>query len=164
MGRWRDAVVLSRRLNEPIKSELLEELVIDQRSNLVGKDSSGIYLACEYELNRPQLITFNLQEYHVEGLAYVETRGCWVEKESGKEVWNLCNRTKEMYNLFRQAVARSFSCFPFGLDFYGFLQGETDYFSSLLPAMHIVAVTPIHVIKKDYGYDPVGVHFPAWNE
>ncbi len=158
MGRWRDAVILSRRPGDKINPAKLEELVIDQWSNVVGKDSRGLYRACEFGLNRPVLLNFDIPAALVDGIEYSKKRGHWQEM-SGEYVSNPFNRSPEAYTFLKEVIAKRFSCFPLGLDFYGFMRGETEYSSSLQTVM---AVTPVHVTEKDYEYHPVGACFPEW--
>ena len=160
MGRWRDACVLMRNKSDLIDPDRLEELVIDQRSEIVGSDGDGAYRVTKYEQDRPRLVKFKILYDKLDDFNKAERRG-WVNKDTGKRVNDFVKLTPEIYSEFQRNVARVFSFFPFGFDFLAYLRGPASYKDYSDGLELIVPVTPIHITEKDYHYKPEGVVFPG---
>ena len=160
MGRWRDACVMVRTESDAIDSAKLEELVIDQQSELVGVDKKGQYRVIKHEEETPRLVKF---EIHYDQLSSLkrEDDGRWRDPKTQHLVYDFIETTPEIYSAFRAAVAEVFSRFPFGRNFLSYLRGPADTVEEPNSLKLTLAVSPIHVTEKDHLYEPIGVSFPG---
>ena len=158
MGRWRDACVLIRKENDAIKPRQLEELLIDQNSEIVGKDRKGTYRVVEYEQNRPIIVKVQIDYTKLTNAEKKFNRG-WVNLETNSKINDFIGFNSRTYSTFKKEVAEAFSCFPYALDFFEYIRGPEIYTEEPKSLILTVPVTPIYITEKDYHYEPAGVKF-----
>ncbi|MBR9683459.1 hypothetical protein GOV03_02875 [Candidatus Woesearchaeota archaeon] len=155
MGRWRDPV----KLMNWDKKLRLEELTIDQQSEIVGKKRDKLFRVTKYELNRPLIMEVKLFPKDFEGLRAEKNpiRHSWWDPKGREVVYDLLEFNNTVYRRFRRNITKRFGNFPLGNEFEAYIRGGTSYTEgeSGLVTLARVPVTPIHIQERDFQYTPV---------
>ncbi|MBS3123232.1 hypothetical protein J4437_01215 [Candidatus Woesearchaeota archaeon] len=150
MGRWRDTVQLWP--NKSLKPGDLEELTIDNYSELVGQNSRGKYRVLSYEQNQPLIVTCYVLPDHLKG--FTQDGDAWRSNETGKLEYDLFTLTGRLNRMLKRKIAEGFY-FPVGEDFKAYIRGShylKDEPGDQGELTVEVPVTPIHIVKRDYKY------------
>ncbi|MDP3990365.1 MAG: hypothetical protein Q8Q01_04120 [archaeon] len=139
MGRLRDAVRIP--IDRKYEPRTIDELFIDQRSEIVGSDYSGNYRAASWEQDYPRMVKFSVSYEQI---------------KDGKNIGvNLIEDSAEIYIPFRDEVAEVLG--SIAMTFKSFIQGEVIMDEETERINFLVAITPVQVHRKDYIYQPAGV-------
>ena len=142
MGRWRDAVRLCR--NWKLNPRTIDELFIDQTSEIVGSDNNGNYRVASFEQDPPKIIKFSVVYDNITDFS-----------NEGKMGDNLISSSAVVYYSFKDEVAKVLSRNRFAFNY--FIQGEVIRNEGNKKIDFLVPITPIDILRKDYMYNPVGV-------